>query len=287
MRGAPPLRIRTLMPLLQLTVAAARHAAASGLAGAEQPVEDALDVVDFFLVGDVVLEPPSVQHGLQLAIETAGSAAVALGRAARVADGSSAGSSREACDVRSTSPGLGGVLRAFKVAVGKLARSGARCESILTSGEARPESARPQAWDAAWLGQSIAELCATAEACERLAVGLVPSLADGRMLAAELGGSEACRLALGLASHSLTFVPAHQAQRQQKLGQLGQEDRRALLRLSLTAAKALALPPAQLRICMFGPERALDNRFMACQSSLSCLAYLAMARQPALAVDQR
>ena len=98
------------LPLLHVTAAATRHAAASGLTGAEQPVEEALDVVTFFLGTDVALEQPVIQQGLQLAIQTVGRAAAALGRAARVADVSSIGSSWEAGDARSTSPGLGGVL---------------------------------------------------------------------------------------------------------------------------------------------------------------------------------
>ena len=53
-----------MLPLLHVTAAAARHAAASGLAGAEQPVEDALGVVAFFLGADVTLEPAAVLLGI-------------------------------------------------------------------------------------------------------------------------------------------------------------------------------------------------------------------------------
>ena len=287
--GAPPPGY--WLPLLHVTAAAARHAAASGVAGAKQPVEDALVVVTFFLVVDVVLEPPAVQHGLQLAIQTVGNATAALGHAVGVADKPGTGSNAEAGDGRSTSPGLGGVLRALIAAVSELASSVSTWwDSVMASGEARHESARQRAWDAAWLGQGIAEMCATAEACERLAVTLVPALLYGRMLADGLGGVEARRLAQDLARYSRTLVTrvALVAEHQRTPGQLGQEDWEGLLWLSLTSARAvhgsLALPPAQLRL--FDTEDASGSPFTPCQSSL-CFAYLAMDLEAAPAVELR
>ena len=195
---ALPLSVSYWLPLLHVAAAATRHAAGSGLAGAEQPVEDALDVVTFLLVGDVVLEQPAVQHGLQLAIRTVGSAAAALGRAAGEAHGCGAGSS--------ASPGLGGVLRSFRVAVGHLATSVGTCsKSSMASVMARREGARQRAWDTAWMGQDIVELSAAVEAFQRLAFAL-SALADGRMLAGGLDAAEAGGLAQDLAVHSHTLV---------------------------------------------------------------------------------
>ena len=274
---------RSWLPLVHIATAAARHAAASGLPGAEQPVEDALGVMAFFL--GAYVEPSDVQHGLQLAIQTVGSAAATQGHAAGVADGSGMGSSSDAGDIAGPCPGLGGVLRAFSITVGQLVSSGTAC------GEARHENAQQGAWGAAWLMQSIAELCAVAEACERLAVALVPALADGRILAGGLDGAESHRLAHDLASQSHSFITmvAELAMQQLELGRLGQEGLRALLWLSLTSAKAvhasLALPPAQLRL--FDPDGASGSRFTPCESSLglACLS-LDQYRQAAPAVEQ-
>ena len=276
-----------LLPLLHITAAAVRHAAASGLAGAEHPVEDALGVVTFFLGADLALEPPTVQQGLQLAIQAVGSAAAAVGRAAGLADGCGVGSSAETGDGRSTSPGLGGVLRAL---CGALAQLGAKCmNSVGASEETRRESARQQAWDAAWLGQSIAEMCAAAEACERLAIALVLALADGRVLAGGLGGAGARRLARALAVHSDSLVTGINVVAKQQLGlagswQLRREDRRALLWLSRTSAKAVHAALAHLRL--FDPEETSSSLFSACQAALF-LAYLALDRQPTPAAEQR
>ena len=163
-------------------------------------------------------------------------------------------------------------------------------DSAKASGAAMRESARQRALDAAWLGQSIAELCATAEAFERLVVALVPALLDGRLLAGGLGGAEARRLALDLARSSRTLVTLGylMAGHQQQLRQLGQEDWRALLWLSHTAAKAvhawLALPPAQL--LQFDPEGGSSIWFTPCRAS-GVLACQVLGRQAASAVEQR
>ena len=264
------------MPLVHIATAAARHAAASGLPGAEQPVEDALGVMAFFL--GAYVEPSDVQHGLQLAIQTVGSAAAALRRAAGAADGCGNGSSAEAGDSRSTSRGLGGVLRAYYSALEQLATTCLESPlDVHASTEQRAwDAAWQRAWDAAWLGQGIAEICAMAEAFVRLAVALVPALADGRMPAGGPGGAEDRRLAQDLARDSQALVAgvAFVGKRQQA----GLEDWRALLWLSLTSAKAihawLALPRAQL--CPL--EETFGITFIPCKTSL-VLAKMAVVRQ--------
>ena len=280
-RGGPTLPAGQLLALLHIAAAAARHAAAS-----EQAVEDALGVVTFFLGADLALAPPTVQHGLQLAIQTVGSAAAALRRAAGAADGCGNGSSAEAGDSRSTSRGLGGVLRAYYSALEQLATTCLESPlDVHASTEQRAwdaawqrawDAAWQRAWDAAWLGQGIAEICAMAEAFVRLAVALAPALADGRMPAGGPGGAEDRRLAQDLARDSQALVAgvAFVGKRQQA----GLEDWRALLWLSLTSAKAihawLALPRAQL--CPL--EETFGITFIPCKTSL-VLAKMAVVRQ--------
>ena len=77
---------------------------------------------------------------------------------------------------------------------------------------------------AAWLGRSIGELCAAAEACERLALTLVPALADGRMRADGLDGAGVRRLAKELGCQSDTFMSSVPMVARQQQPQLDRED---------------------------------------------------------------